>query len=102
MMSTGLRRSRAVRVLLGLGTVALVSSMIGSVRRRPAKWTPSELALLGSLSIRTLEPLGDDPSNRYAADARAAALGRRLFFDTRLSANGTVSCATCHVAAQDF
>lgn len=25
-----------------------------------------------------------------------AALGRELFFDARLSANGTVSCATCH------
>jgi cytochrome c peroxidase len=27
---------------------------------------------------------------------RAAALGRRLFFDSRFSANGRVSCATCH------
>ncbi len=38
-----------------------------------------------------------DPSNRVSGDPRAVALGRRLFFDARLSANGAVSCATCHV-----
>jgi cytochrome c peroxidase len=58
--------------------------------------------MLRSLSLRSLEPLGTDASNRYADDARAAALGRDLFFDTRLSGNGKVSCATCHVAARDF
>jgi len=30
------------------------------------------------------------------------ALGRRLFFDKRLSADGTVSCATCHDPAAAF
>lgn len=29
-------------------------------------------------------------------------LGRRLFFDRRLSANNTVSCAMCHIAEQGF
>ncbi len=29
-------------------------------------------------------------------DAAKIALGRQLFFDTRLSLDGTVSCATCH------
>src|SRR5437868_7067553 len=29
-------------------------------------------------------------------------LGRWLFFDTRLSVDGTVSCATCHVPARAF
>jgi len=102
MRNSEAHHSRSVGILLGLGAVVLVSSMVGTVRRQSAKWTRSELTLLGSLSIRTLEPLGDDPSNRYATDPRAAALGRRLFFDTRLSGNGKVSCATCHVAAQDF
>ena len=31
-----------------------------------------------------------------------AALGRKLFFDRRLSANGSLSCAMCHVPAQGF
>ncbi|HUQ81348.1 MAG TPA: cytochrome c peroxidase [Gemmatimonadaceae bacterium] len=102
MATTVLRRSRTARIVLGLGAAVLVSSMIGTVRRRTARWTPAELALLGSLSIRTLEPLGADPSNRYATDTRAASLGQQLFFDARLSGNAKVSCATCHVAAQDF
>ena len=34
--------------------------------------------------------------------AALAALGEKLFFDRRLSANGTLSCAMCHVPAQGF
>ncbi|WP_298824446.1 cytochrome c peroxidase [uncultured Piscinibacter sp.] len=34
--------------------------------------------------------------------AEQVALGRRLFFDRRLSANGTLSCAMCHVPEQGF
>jgi cytochrome c peroxidase len=30
------------------------------------------------------------------------ALGRQLFFDTRLSASGTISCATCHEPGKAF
>jgi cytochrome c peroxidase len=34
--------------------------------------------------------------------AEKIALGRRLFFDQRLSPNDTMSCAVCHVPAQGF
>jgi cytochrome c peroxidase len=34
--------------------------------------------------------------------ARKVALGRRLFYDARLSVNGTTSCATCHQQARAF
>ncbi|HEX7034551.1 MAG TPA: cytochrome c peroxidase [Pseudomonadales bacterium] len=34
--------------------------------------------------------------------AEAVALGRALFFDRRLSANGTLSCGMCHVPEQGF
>lgn len=37
-----------------------------------------------------------DPTNAFADNPRAAALGRALFFDPRLSANGEVACARCH------
>lgn len=37
-----------------------------------------------------------DTSNRLVEDAAAIALGRRLFFDTGLSGDGTVACASCH------
>jgi cytochrome c peroxidase len=42
-------------------------------------------------------PAAVDPSNRVARSARAARFGSRLFFDTRLSADGSVACASCHV-----
>ena len=47
-------------------------------------------------------PFPPDPSNRVSGDAEAIALGRRLFFDTRLSAGGTRFCATCHQPARSF
>ena len=59
-------------------------------------WSKEQRAILQSLSIDSLEPLPPDPSNRYADDPAAAALGKRFFFETRFSANGKVSCGTCH------
>jgi cytochrome c peroxidase len=66
------------------------------------RWSAEERATLRSLSLSSLEPLRADPSNQYGDERQAAALGRRLFFETRLSGNGKVSCATCHLPAKDF
>ncbi len=41
------------------------------------------------------------PSNNQITDA-GATLGRVLFYDKKLSANGTVSCASCHQSAHGF
>ena len=38
-----------------------------------------------------------DASNRIETSQAAVALGRELFFDPRLSADGRFACATCHV-----
>lgn len=59
-------------------------------------WSEEELRLISSLSLDALPPLPADPSNRVADDSAAAELGHRLYFDTRLSSNGQVACATCH------
>ncbi|MFT7662973.1 MAG: cytochrome c peroxidase [Planctomycetota bacterium] len=42
------------------------------------------------------------PTNRVADDELAAELGQFLFYETRLSANGKVSCSTCHDPDQSF
>lgn len=55
----------------------------------------ADLDTLASLQLSRLEPPAD-PSNRVLADPRAVELGRRLFFDERMSGNGAVACATCH------
>lgn len=83
------------------------------------------LALLG-LSCRLLEPAGTSdltpalplgeplvltpplglpefsPPGSHTLTAGAVELGRRLFFDQNLSADRTVSCATCHQPARWF
>ena len=66
------------------------------------RWSGDELNQLRGLSISSLEPLPADPSNRVADDARAAEFGQRLFFDKRLSSNGEVACATCHLPGKLF
>lgn len=43
-----------------------------------------------------------DPSNAVSGHPAAVALGQRLFFDTRLSAPGTIACATCHAPARGW
>jgi cytochrome c peroxidase len=50
-------------------------------------------------------PLGLPPVPFPAEDRPTGAkisLGEKLFFDRRLSANGTMSCAMCHVPEQAF
>lgn len=50
-----------------------------------------------------LQPLPEPPVPAYNPLTPAKArLGRRLFFDTRLSRTGTMSCATCHVPEKAF
>jgi cytochrome c peroxidase len=41
-------------------------------------------------------PRALDPGNAVAAQPAAIELGQRLFFEARLSIDGTMSCATCH------
>jgi cytochrome c peroxidase len=72
------------------------------VRTAGSGWTKEERDMLRSLSLASLAPLAPDPSNRFSDDTAATRLGQHLFFDTRLSANGKVSCASCHVPQQDF
>ena len=79
-----------------------------------AAWAPrteDPAALRGGLTERAarialgMSPLGAppaDPTNLVGDDPRAARLGQWLFFDPKLSANGAVSCATCHDPAQSF
>lgn len=68
----------------------------------PAPWDVAEITLIQSLWLENLPPLPADPSNAVADNPLAAEFGRRLFLDTRLSANGRVSCATCHQPARRF
>ena len=91
----------AAAVVVGLMCVALGWWWLAESSRQ-APWSVDERSTLASLWLGALPPLGPDPTNRFADNPRAATLGHRLFFDTRLSANGEVACATCHQPAKYF
>lgn len=65
-------------------------------------WSAEELAKIRNLWIGNLPKLPADPTNKYADDPRAADFGHKLFFDTRLSSNNKVACATCHQPGRNF
>ncbi len=45
---------------------------------------------------------GQGPIDKIKVDAKKAELGKRLFFDKRLSGDAAISCATCHQPDKAF
>ena len=101
-MSGATRRIAGYGACLGAAALATVVATAIARQAIPDGWSPEELATLQSLTLGSLGAPPPDPSNRYASDTAAAALGQRLFFDTRFSINGKVACATCHLPARQF
>jgi cytochrome c peroxidase len=88
------------RTLAAAGTTALVAGAILPIDAGHAQtlldFEPAEIKRI--LQHGPWPPAtARDPSNRASGDPRAAALGQRLFFDPRLSLNGAIACASCHV-----
>lgn len=98
--------TRVVWVALAIAATVCAGSVVVTAdegaRAHDSGWSPSEQRVLRSLWIGSLGPLPDDPSNAHDTDPRAAALGRRIFFDPSFSRNGSLACATCHPAAESF
>lgn len=82
--------------------LTLLSACAPQGQDSSATWSAEETALITALSLSRLPALPPDPSNRVADDPAAAALGEQLFADTRLSSNGQVSCASCHLPERQF
>ncbi|MBI5848999.1 MAG: cytochrome-c peroxidase [Nitrospirae bacterium] len=106
---SGISFPRAVRYSVLLAAGLLVMCCIAAMASADQKdikgihaWSGEELRILRSLSLSSLPPLPNDPSNKYADDPLAIELGKILFFDKMFSANGKVSCATCHIPEQSF
>ncbi len=60
-------------------------------------WNMDERQVLKSLWIGSLPKLPPDPTNKMADSVLAADFGHKLFFDRRLSRDGSVACSTCHI-----
>lgn len=59
------------------------------------EFSTTEKALIQSLSGRHIKAEAD-PGNRVSQHPLAISVGKRLFFDKRLSPDGKVACASCH------
>lgn len=90
-----------------LSLVALVAilamGLVGwSLLPRGINWNEADKAQIAALSLSALPPLPADPSNRVADVPEAVTLGEALFHDKRLSANGEIACASCHLPDRAF
>jgi cytochrome c peroxidase len=86
------------------GCTALLACVVGTAPALPqalrTEFTSQEIARI--LKHSPLPPAPPDETNQVADDPAAARLGQALFFETRLSSNGQVSCATCHDPQRSF
>lgn len=105
---------------LGLGALALLGLALSAGCGISAQqgdcgpYLSSAECQVVRVQLGTLDPLPPpDPTNRFGRCVRegsaeciveeaAAELGRRLFFDTCMSAYNNVACVTCHQPAQAF
>ncbi len=94
----------SVPVKAAIAAVLAAVAIVAWLNRDPPRpeWSDADIVLMRSLWLNSLPDLPPDPSNAVADNAEAAEFGRLLFFDTRLSANGAVSCATCHQPERRF
>jgi len=90
------------RVLLTLILVPMLFNGRTVADDNVYEFTTNDRAFLERFAWHQLTPIAPDKSNAVADSEKAASLGHKLFFDRRLSANGEVSCASCHAPEQYF
>jgi cytochrome c peroxidase len=99
-------RRRVSAALAGVALIALAASGLGlrtSGAGEPEQADVSTLqAELSALreAYRRVDEVVHPPENPYSP--AKAALGQRLFFDTLLSGERTMSCASCHLPTQSW
>jgi cytochrome c peroxidase len=91
-----------IKVLITSLLLILLSAHIVNAKEETKQWSDSEIALLKTLIIDALPKFPDGITNKYAENTEAAELGHKIFFDKRFSANGKVSCSTCHQPEKYF
>jgi cytochrome c peroxidase len=101
-MKINARMGSALAVLLLALPIAITVWASESSKPVRDRWSEAELQTLASMQLAQAGPRPADPSNAYEGRVEAAALGRDLFNDVRLSRNGRVSCASCHSAKGQF
>lgn len=86
------------------GALAVSVLAAQDVKQAPRRdrWSPQEVTIIGSMRLKVAGQRPNDNSNAYEQHTEAAAFGRALFNDTRLSKNGQVACVSCHADNNQF
>lgn len=87
-------------ILIYRAAVLCLSALLAACSAQD--FSEAERATIAALSIDRLGDPPPDLSNRFADSRAAAAFGATLFFEPRLSRDGTVSCSTCHKIDRQF
>ena len=96
-----MRRTAGLIAALVLASgLALLAGSAAAQMPAPT-YSPGEIRSIMAHGPWPQPPLRD-PSNRVSGNADAIALGRALFFDSRLSPRGDLSCAGCHQPGRAF
>ena len=116
-MSKAVSRRRVHRI--GTAFVCFLAAVVLVAWVAPSEWSPKVQAqarvlrlpsppyqyavvdLPAHFNTALAKRFDNTPADNPVTDA-GATLGRVLFYDTRLSANNTVSCASCHVQSHGF
>jgi cytochrome c peroxidase len=117
---TGSTRTRRMAAILGAAAAVLVAGRAPTRAADAPVGGPTHGALPMDQQVTRFDvllphtdvdhpPAGVDPTiftlfipdDNEMSPARVA-LGKKLYFDTRLSADGTVACATCHDVSRGF
>lgn len=89
------------RMIICAGLLLLVSARPAPAGDDPSKPTTSiNIHILGPEKLGNLPPPTIPPGN--AQSTLKVQLGKQLYFDTRLSKDNTISCATCHDPAKGW
>lgn len=93
-------RTAVVALLVASFTLIwLLFAWTDTIRPTPAPLTANPPPGSVDTPLRAGEPLRPLPP-LPPLDAAKLALGKQLFFDTRLSGDNTISCASCHILEQ--
>ncbi|MGB1237440.1 MAG: cytochrome-c peroxidase [Pseudomonadales bacterium] len=93
------------RIVLCVLALAILAWLGLFQRQAPIQWSDAELARIATLVLPSRTELRQQvihTGNGVWNDLAAVKLGEALFFDPRLSANGEVSCASCHRPRDSF
>lgn len=84
---------RLLLLTLLLASISLTTAR--GVLAEEVKWSKQHIDMLKTLWIGASKP-EKDLSNAVVVHPVAISMGHKIFFDTRFSANGKISCASCH------